>query len=379
MRFPKRLAVLGIAAAWLLTGCGSSITGVTVSLPETLERGDTAQATTAYTYDGATPEAAKEEELAEELGMHWTSSDPSVVAVSPDGTLLAVKAGTAEVALSSEDGAVQDSGVITVVVSPTGLSMVETLELQLGSNSTAQLQATVTPSDATWETIAYTSSDQSVATVAADGTVTSLAAGETDIRAELPGTGLAAQCHLTVLPAEEPEEEAPAEEPAAEEPAAQTETTPDSGTAEAPAASSGDSGSAATQSTAYGAVPFSEAAGTNMWYGITAPDPVFDAVLQNINTYRAAVGVAPLTMDANMTAIAGQRCEDMIVNMEMSHDGYQTAEIIAQNYNSAQSVVDAWAASPGHYAAMTDPGYTICGIGCVFEERGSTYWCVTLG
>ena len=63
----------------------------------------------------------------------------------------------------------------------------------------------------------------------------------------------------------------------------------------------------------------------------------------------------------------------------MSHDGYQTPEIIAQNYNSAQSVVDAWAASPGHYAAMTDPGYTVCGIACEFEEGGATYWCVTFG
>ena len=63
----------------------------------------------------------------------------------------------------------------------------------------------------------------------------------------------------------------------------------------------------------------------------------------------------------------------------MSHDGYQTPEIIAQNYNSAQSVVDAWAASPGHYAAMTDPSYTICGIACEFEEGGATYWCVTFG
>lgn len=63
----------------------------------------------------------------------------------------------------------------------------------------------------------------------------------------------------------------------------------------------------------------------------------------------------------------------------MSHDGYQTPEIIAQNYNSAQSVVEAWAASPGHYAAMTSSDYTICGIGCAFEEGGATYWCVTFG
>lgn len=64
---------------------------------------------------------------------------------------------------------------------------------------------------------------------------------------------------------------------------------------------------------------------------------------------------------------------------DLSHDGYQTAEIIAQNYNSAASVVNAWANSPGHYAAMTNAKYTVCGIACAFEESGTDYWCVTLG
>lgn len=365
MKLSAKLAALSLTAALLLTGCGTTITGVTLSLPDTMERGATATATPEYAYSGATPEQAKAEELADKMGLSYSSSDPGVVMVDADGNLVAVSAGTAEVALASEDGALSASGIITVVVSPTGLTMPETLTLTEGGEAQSAA-ATVEPEDATDKTVTYTSSDEAIATVDAAGNVTPVAPGEATITAKLGD--LEAACAVTV---EEKEPEEPEEAPA------ETQTAQDQ--QEPSAAGADNSSEAPAASTAYGAVPFSEAAGTNMWYAITAPDPVFDAVLQNINNYRAAVGAAPLTMDAGMTSIAGQRCEDMIVNMEMSHDGYQTAEIIAQNYNSAQSVVDAWAASPGHYAAMTDPGYTVCGIGCVFEERGATYWCVTLG
>ena len=128
-----------------------------------------------------------------------------------------------------------------------------------------------------------------------------------------------------------------------------------------------------------GALPFSMAAGTQEWFGVDFGDYICNAVVDNINQYRAAVGVAPLTCTADMSAIADSRCLAMVVNGVMSHDGNQTAEIIAQNYNSAASVVAGWANSPGHYAAMTNPNYTVCGVGCAFEESGWSYWCVTLG
>ena len=87
--------------------------------------------------------------------------------------------------------------------------------------------------------------------------------------------------------------------------------------------------------------------------------------------------MAPLTMDANLSSIALERCLDMVVDGYISHDGYQTSEIVAQNYPSAQDVVYGWATSPDHYAAMTLDRFTICGVGCVFEETGGVYWCVT--
>lgn len=436
MRLSAKLTALSLTAALLLTGCGTSITGITLGVPQTMERGSTGVATPEYVYSGATPEQARAEELADKLGLTWSSSDPAVVMVDADGNLAAVGTGTAEVALSSEDGKLSASGVIKVVVSPTGLTLPETLTLTEGGDGQS-LAATVEPADTTDYTVTYTSSDDSIATVDAAGNVTPVTAGEAEVTAEIADKALTATCHVVVTPAVEAlylsedavtlgtgEEETltlTAEPEEADVSAAVWTSSDESiatvdgeGTVTAVAegeatvtatlggmeavcevtvsdktsAGSSSSGSdssgasadsSAPVSTDYGAIPFSAIAGTQEWFGIDSSDDAFWATLNNINAYRAAVGASPLSVDSGLTAIADQRCCDMVVSGTMSHDGYQTPEIIAQNWNSAQSVVDAWAASPGHYAAMTDPGYTVCGIACWFEEGGATYWCVTFG
>lgn len=436
MQLSAKLTALSLAAALLLTGCGTSITGITLGLPQTMERGSTGAATPEYVYSGATPEQAKIDELVDKLGLTWSSSDPSIVMVDVDGNLVAVSAGTAEVALSSEDGKLSASGVVKVVVSPTGLTMPETLTLTEGGEPQS-VTALVEPADATDYTVTYTSSDDSIATVDAAGNVTPVAAGETEVIAEIADKGLTATCHVVVTPAvealylsenavtlgigkeetlaltAEPEEVdvsaavwASSDESiatvddegnvtaVAEGEATVTatlggmevtcEVTVSDKTSAGSSSSGSDSSGASADSSApvstdYGAIPFSAIAGTQEWFGIDSSDDAFWATLNNINAYRAAVGASPLSVDSGLTAIADQRCCDMVISGTMSHDGYQTPEIIAQNWNSAQSVVDAWAASPGHYAAMTDPGYTVCGIACWFEEGGATYWCVTFG
>ncbi|MBM6900977.1 hypothetical protein H6B10_14875, partial [Gemmiger formicilis] len=46
-----------------------------------------------YVYSGATPEQARAEELADKLGLAWSSSEPAVVMVDADGNLAAVGTG----------------------------------------------------------------------------------------------------------------------------------------------------------------------------------------------------------------------------------------------------------------------------------------------
>ena len=388
-------------------------------------------ATPEYAYSGATPEQAEIDKKVEALKLSYSSSNPDVVMVDEHGNLVAVNAGTAEVALSSEDGKIYDSGVITVVVTPTGISVPDSVTLSMGDNINASIEATVTPEDATDVVIEYSSSDEAIATVDNTGYITAIAAGEVDVTAIIADTGLAATCHVIVTPAIESMDMSKssmtmkpgatgtlsvAVSPEDADISGMTWTSTDEavatvdqegnvtavadGTATITATigntsatcdvtvsskSSGNSSAGASDSsqtatsTAYGAIPFNLAAGTQEWWHIDSTDDAYWATLENINAYRAAVGVAPLSVDSGLSQIADTRVLDMVRAGTMSHDGYQTPEIIAQNYNSAQSVVDAWAASPGHYAAMTDPGYTVCGIACEFEEGGATYWCVTFG
>lgn len=433
MKLLAKLVILILVAAMILTSCGVKITGMTLALPQTMERGSTTTATPDYIYSGATPEASRAEKLADKLDLTWSSSDPSVVMVDGDGNLTAVGAGTAEVALASGDGSLSAGGVIRVVVSPTSLTLPQTLTLVEGG-APQSAAAVVEPADATDYIVNYRSSDDGIVTVDAAGTVTPVAAGEALVTAEITDKGLAATCHVVVTPAlkalhlpadavtlapgdkesltlqSEPEDAdlsgvawTSSDEAVATVDGDGTVTALAEGkatvtaslngveascevTVRVPAPASGSSSgsgsagsSAPAASTAYGAIPFHLAAGTLEWWGIDSTDDAFWATLNNINAYRAAAGVPALSIDSGLTAIADQRCCDMVVAGTMSHDGYQTAEIIAQNWNSAQSVVDAWAASPGHYAAMTDPSYTVCGIGCWFEEGGATYWCVTFG
>ena len=153
------LAALALAAALLLSACGARITGVSLTVPETMERGAAGEAVAEYTFSGEAPAADKAARLAEEQGLRYTSSDPAVVTVDQEGILTAVGAGTAVVTLASEDGELSASGTVTVVVSPASLTMPEALELPLDGEPQS-VAATVEPADATDQAVAYTSSDE---------------------------------------------------------------------------------------------------------------------------------------------------------------------------------------------------------------------------
>ena len=182
-----------------LAGCGVQITGVALDLPDSLEKGAVITAEPEYIFDGATPESAALAKKLDALGIGYVSSDPTVVMVDDFGNLAALKAGTAEVALSSQDGTLTASKTIEVVVTPTDITTTDTLTLTTGE--AAALETAVAPEDATHVAITYTSSDDAIATVSDAGEVTAVAAGEADITAAVDGTELAAVCQVTVLPA----------------------------------------------------------------------------------------------------------------------------------------------------------------------------------
>lgn len=157
-------------------------------------------ATPEYAYDGETPEAAKADDLVDKLGMSYTSSDPNVLTVDENGNITAVGIGTAEVAMSSNDGKITTSKVVEVVVTPVSLDMVDRITLTKEKNSKAKLEAVVQPEDATHVEIEFTSSNEDVATVNSDGEINAIDVGEATITASIKETDLTAECVVTVVP-----------------------------------------------------------------------------------------------------------------------------------------------------------------------------------
>ncbi len=186
----KRVGVfaLGLCLMFCLTACGVQITGI--ALPESLELEAGTSETLAVEYT-AGEDAAEDAvaEAAEKLALVWTSSDETVATVDAEGAVTAVAPGEAEITVASEDGKLTASCRVTVGVSVTGVDAPETLELQLEETETAELGAAVLPGNATDATLTYKSSDEAVATVGADGTVTAVGAGECEITIKAAGFG----------------------------------------------------------------------------------------------------------------------------------------------------------------------------------------------
>ena len=427
MKTRLKLFCTALAAAFMLTACGPKLTAV--NLPQTpleIATGETATAETSYTYDGETPENAQPEVV-------YTSSDESIATVDENGVITGVAEG--EATITATVGDLSASRTVSVII-PVDSLTTEDISLHLADGA-APLTYVVTPEHFTGD-LTFASADESIVTVDAAGQVTPVAVGDTTVTVTAPnGLTTTAAVHvwdgpktLTLTPGkteittgsgtqiavvDEAGNEVDAEiltwTSSDESIATVTEgwvdmvgtgdvtitastafgiestvTLTGKATAISAASTTGNSSSNPAEgasdgniSLSSGALPFSMAAGTQEWFGVDFGDYICNAVVDNINQYRAAVGVAPLTCTADMSAIADSRCFTMVVNGVMSHDGNQTAEIIAQNYNSAASVVAGWANSSGHYAAMTNPDYTVCGVGCAFEESGWSYWCVTLG
>lgn len=112
----------------------------------------------------------------------WSSSNASIVTVSSDGTVTARANGTATITATGYRGItstcsveVKDIAVSSVSVSPTSAT--------ISINSTKQLNASISPSNATNQGITWSSSNQNYATVDSNGLVTGKAKGTVTITA----------------------------------------------------------------------------------------------------------------------------------------------------------------------------------------------------
>ena len=163
----------GISAVCALTVKPIVAESVTISETEAeLTEGETLQLTAEVAPEDTTDKTVT-----------WSSSDEEVATVDAAGLVTAVAPGEATItAACGEASATCDVTVLARVIEVTGITLDET-EIFGAPGNTQQLTATVMPEDATDKTVTWTSSDEAVATVDADGLVTFVADGEAVITA----------------------------------------------------------------------------------------------------------------------------------------------------------------------------------------------------
>ena len=179
------LALLSMAACEPKASPVKEVTGVSLSQTSvSLEAGASVTLTATVSPSDATDKTVS-----------WTSSNAGVASVS-GGVVTAVAEGTATItATAGGKSAKCEVTVRRKVVAVTGVSLNKTA-LTLSPGASFQLEATVSPSDATDKTVTWTSSDPSKVTVE-NGLVKAVSPGTASITAVAGGKS--AKCDVTVL------------------------------------------------------------------------------------------------------------------------------------------------------------------------------------
>jgi len=113
-----------------------------------------------------------------------------------------------------------------------------------------------------------------------------------------------------------------------------------------------------------------------------ATDIHVEQLLSDTNAQRTSLGLAPLTLNSELSAAAAAKAADMFAKGYWAHNsqtgtppwywitnaGYQytvAGENLAKNFSDSQGVVNAWMASPTHRANMVKPSYQDVGFAVV--------------
>ena len=118
------------------------------------------------------------------------------------------------------------------------------------------------------------------------------------------------------------------------------------------------------------------------------PDPVpsqVSEVLDLVNAERAKNGLAPLTLDTELTSNANVRAKEIVEVFSHTRpngescftavtvDWMSVGENIAMGYPTPEAVMNGWMNSDGHRKNILNGGFTKIGIG-VYSSGGTLYW-----
>ena len=131
----------------------------------------------------------------------WTTSDATVVSVTADGLITAVKSGSATVTASA--GGKSSSVLFTVTPVPVATVAVSPPSASVAAGSTQQLSATLTDVHGnvlTGRTVSWQSDHPEISTVSSTGLVTGVAAGSAHITATSEGKSGTSSITVTLAP-----------------------------------------------------------------------------------------------------------------------------------------------------------------------------------
>jgi uncharacterized protein YjdB len=204
--------LLMLVAGLTFMACGDDEAGYT---PEVIDNPVSGVAITNATADGIVlPDAGATTTVsvaltpsnggdAERYYFDYTSSDPNIFTVDKSGLITAIGAGSATLNIIAQNNvSVKTSCKVTVVgtrITAIDFPADKTITHPSSNYFDLRAAATITPSDASVQTLSYTSSNPLVATVDESGIVWPVWEGTTTITATATdGSGVSATCEITV-------------------------------------------------------------------------------------------------------------------------------------------------------------------------------------
>ena len=143
--------------------------------------------------------ASVQPQEANDRGLTFTSTDPSVATVTPSGQVRGVKRGECEIIIAAKADPNVSVSVPVQVIQKVEKIVFTGTPVSLPVRTTAQLSWEVQPADATIQDVTFSSSNRKVATVDQNGVVTGLVRGTSTITATATdGSGRRGQVRVTV-------------------------------------------------------------------------------------------------------------------------------------------------------------------------------------
>ena len=129
----------------------------------------------------------------------WSSSNEQIATVDASGNVTAVKAGEAWIRAVSQDNAeAKDSCKVIVILPVSGITLSHSTYQLNGIGSSFNLEATISPEDASNRNVKWSSSNESVCVVS-QGQVVAVGEGTCVIIANTEDGGFLATCTVTVI------------------------------------------------------------------------------------------------------------------------------------------------------------------------------------